>query len=54
MTAARSNGLDTLLALAILLVFCNHCTVFVSGEPTFGWFSTAGRVGMDLLFVLGG
>ena len=54
MTSPRSNGLDTLRALAIVLVFCYHYMVFVSGEPTFGWLSTAGWVGVDLFFVLSG
>ncbi len=50
----RSNGLDTLRAVAILLVFCYHYMVFVSGEPTFGWLSTGGWVGVDLFLVLSG
>ena len=54
MTSNRLNGLDTLRALAIVLVFCYHYMVFVSGEPTFGWLSTAGWVGVDLFFVLSG
>ena len=54
MQSNRSNGLDTLRALAILLVFCYHYMVFVSGEATFGWLSTAGWVGVDLFFVLSG
>lgn len=54
MNTSRSNGLDTLRALAILLVFCYHYMVFVSGEPTFGWLSTGGWVGVDLFFVLSG
>ena len=36
----RSNGLDTLRALAIAMVFMYHYMVFVSGEPTFGWSSS--------------
>ncbi len=54
MKSVRSNGLDTLRALAIVLVFCYHYTVFVSGENTFGWLSEAGWVGVDLFFVLSG
>ena len=54
MTPPRSNGLDTLRALAIVLVFTYHYGVFVSGEPSFGWASTAGWVGVDLFFVLSG
>jgi peptidoglycan/LPS O-acetylase OafA/YrhL len=54
MNQSRSNGLDTLRALAIVLVFMFHYMVFVSGEPTFGWASTVGWVGVDLFFVLSG
>lgn len=50
----RSNGLDNLRALAIALVFVYHYMVFVSGEPTFGWASSVGWVGVDLFFVLSG
>lgn len=52
--APRASGLDTLRALAIALVFMYHYMVFVSGEPTFGWLSTVGWVGVDLFFVLSG
>jgi peptidoglycan/LPS O-acetylase OafA/YrhL len=52
--AARNNGLDTLRALAITLVFMYHYMVFVSHEPTFGWLSVVGWVGVDLFFVLSG
>jgi peptidoglycan/LPS O-acetylase OafA/YrhL len=31
-----------------------HYMVFVSGEPTFGWLSDVGWVGVDLFFVLSG
>jgi peptidoglycan/LPS O-acetylase OafA/YrhL len=48
------HGLDSLRALAILLVFAFHYQVFVSSEPTFGWASTVGWVGVDLFFVLSG
>jgi peptidoglycan/LPS O-acetylase OafA/YrhL len=50
----RLAGLDTLRALAIALVFAHHYQVFVSGQPTFGWASTVGWVGVDLFFVLSG
>jgi peptidoglycan/LPS O-acetylase OafA/YrhL len=50
----RNNGLDTLRALAITLVFMYHYQVFVSGQPTFGWASTVGWTGVDLFFVLSG
>lgn len=53
-TPARNAGLDTLRAAAILLVFMYHYMVFVSHEPTFGWLSTVGWVGVDLFFVLSG
>ena len=52
--ARRLDGLDTLRALAILLVFAYHYTGFVSGKPTFGWFGEVGWVGVDLFFVLSG
>lgn len=50
----RNNGLDTLRAAAITLVFMYHYMCFVSGEATFGWASTIGWVGVDLFFVLSG
>jgi peptidoglycan/LPS O-acetylase OafA/YrhL len=50
----RVDGLNTLRALAILLVFMYHYMVFVSREPTFGWASIVGWVGVDLFFVLSG
>jgi peptidoglycan/LPS O-acetylase OafA/YrhL len=50
----RNNGLDTLRAAAIILVFMYHYMVFVSRTPTFGWLSTIGWVGVDLFFVLSG
>src|ERR1700733_9746539 len=51
---SRANGLDTLRALAIVLVFMYHYMVFVSREPTFGAASVVGWVGVDLFFVLSG
>ncbi|MQA40291.1 acyltransferase family protein [Rugamonas aquatica] len=50
----RNAGLDTLRALAIVLVFANHYMLFVSGSPTFGWFSEIGWTGVDLFFALSG
>lgn len=50
----RNSGLDTLRALAIVLVFANHYMIFVSGQPTFGWFSEIGWAGVDLFFALSG
>jgi peptidoglycan/LPS O-acetylase OafA/YrhL len=52
--ASRANGLDTLRAAAITLVFMSHYMSFVSGTPTFGWGSTVGWTGVDLFFVLSG
>ncbi len=51
---ARANGLDTLRAAAITLVFMNHYMAFVSHEATFGWGSRIGWTGVDLFFVLSG
>jgi peptidoglycan/LPS O-acetylase OafA/YrhL len=50
----RANGLDTLRATAIALVFMYHYMAFVSDEPTFGFASVVGWVGVDLFFVLSG
>ncbi|WP_431477202.1 acyltransferase family protein [Massilia eburnea] len=52
--SSRIHGLDTLRALAIMLVFANHYMSFVSHEPTFGWFSEIGWAGVDLFFALSG
>jgi peptidoglycan/LPS O-acetylase OafA/YrhL len=52
--ASRANGLDTLRAAAIALVFMNHYMAFVSGTATFGWASIVGWTGVDLFFVLSG
>lgn len=51
---SRNAGLDTLRALAIVLVFANHYMIFVSGAPTFGWMSEIGWAGVDLFFALSG
>jgi peptidoglycan/LPS O-acetylase OafA/YrhL len=53
-SAQKLNGLDTLRALAIALVFMYHYQVFVSREATFGWLSIIGWIGVDLFFVLSG
>lgn len=53
MHSYRSNGLDTLRALAISLVYMYHY-MMVSQEATFGWASNVGWVGVDLFFVLSG
>lgn len=50
----RNAGLDTLRALAIVLVFTNHYMIFVSHRPTFGWVSEIGWAGVDLFFALSG
>jgi peptidoglycan/LPS O-acetylase OafA/YrhL len=52
--SGRANGLDTLRATAIMLVFMYHYKAFVSNEPTFGFASIVGWVGVDLFFVLSG
>jgi len=52
--SSRVHGLDTLRALAIMLVFANHYMSFVSHVPTFGWFSEIGWAGVDLFFALSG
>jgi peptidoglycan/LPS O-acetylase OafA/YrhL len=52
--SSRNHGLDTLRALAIMLVFANHYMSFVSHEATFGWFSEIGWAGVDLFFALSG
>jgi peptidoglycan/LPS O-acetylase OafA/YrhL len=52
--SSRVHGLDTLRALAIMLVFANHYMSFVSHQPTFGWFSEIGWAGVDLFFALSG
>jgi peptidoglycan/LPS O-acetylase OafA/YrhL len=53
-TNKRNDGLDTLRALAIILVFMYHYMVFVSKTNTFGWGSSLGWIGVDLFFVLSG
>ena len=50
----RLPGLDSLRALAILLVLIFHYKVVVSREPLFGFISNLGWVGVDLFFVLSG
>ncbi len=48
------NGLDTLRAAAITLVFLFHYRVFVGHRPDLGAASVVGWVGVDLFFVLSG
>lgn len=50
----RLNGLDTLRALAIILVLIFHYLVVVSNQPLAGFISKIGWVGVDLFFVLSG
>jgi len=52
--SSRIHGLDTLRALAIVLVFMYHYMVFVSSNDTFGFLSRIGWVGVDLFFALSG
>ena len=51
---ARLAGLDTLRALAIVLVLMSHYHGFVSQAPTFGIMGRIGWAGVDLFFVLSG
>ena len=53
MTSARPNGLDTLRAIAILLVFLNH-EAFRSHSPTLLVVQAVGWIGVDLFFVMSG
>ncbi len=50
----RNHGLDTLRALAIVLVVLHHYVLFVSRADTFGWVGRIGWVGVDLFFALSG
>ncbi|MFZ6658127.1 acyltransferase family protein [Undibacterium sp. TJN19] len=54
MTQKRIYGLDTLRAIAILLVLMSHYSAFVSKQETFGFIGNIGRAGVDLFFVLSG
>lgn len=51
---SRLYGLDTLRALAIILVLIYHYRVVVSNELLFGFITRIGWVGVDLFFVLSG
>jgi peptidoglycan/LPS O-acetylase OafA/YrhL len=51
---SRNAALDLLRAIAITMVFAYHYKAFVSHEPTFGWISVVGWLGVDLFFVLSG
>jgi len=50
----RNHGLDTLRALAIMLVFMNHYVLFVSNRAPFGFWGEVGWTGVDLFFGLSG
>ncbi|NHZ90630.1 acyltransferase family protein [Massilia sp. CCM 8733] len=50
----RASGLDTLRAVAIVLVLMSHYCGFVSGAATFGELGRVGWAGVDLFFVLSG
>lgn len=50
----RLHGLDTLRALAIILVLVFHYRTVVSNELLFGFVTRIGWVGVDLFFVLSG
>lgn len=52
--STRLNGLDTLRALAIVLVFMNHYRLFVSDGGAFGFWGEIGWTGVDLFFGLSG
>jgi peptidoglycan/LPS O-acetylase OafA/YrhL len=54
MQTNRNHGLDTLRALAIVLVMLHHYVLFVSRDNTFGWIGDIGWVGVDLFFALSG
>ncbi|WP_346839342.1 acyltransferase [Microbulbifer sp. SAOS-129_SWC] len=53
-SAQRLYGLDSLRALAIIVVLIYHYRVVVSREPLFGFMSELGWAGVDLFFVLSG
>ncbi len=50
----RLYGLDTLRAIAIVIVLIYHYKVVVSREDIFGFMSQLGWTGVDLFFVLSG
>ncbi|HEY6529727.1 MAG TPA: acyltransferase [Cellvibrionaceae bacterium] len=50
----RLAGLDSLRALAIIIVLLYHYKVVVSNEDTFGYITQIGWMGVDLFFVLSG
>src|SRR5476649_2123286 len=52
--SSRLYGLDTLRALAIVLVFMNHYLLFVSDGNAFAFWGEIGWTGVDLFFALSG
>jgi peptidoglycan/LPS O-acetylase OafA/YrhL len=50
----RLKGLDTLRALAIVLVLMSHYNGFVARDSIFGFIGEVGWAGVDLFFVLSG
>lgn len=50
----RIAGLDTLRALAIVLVMLQHYVLFVGRSPSFDWLASIGWTGVDLFFALSG
>jgi peptidoglycan/LPS O-acetylase OafA/YrhL len=55
MPTRRLAGLDTLRALAVILVVLHHYTLFVTrDDATFGWVGAMGWAGVDLFFALSG
>jgi peptidoglycan/LPS O-acetylase OafA/YrhL len=50
----RIYGLDTLRAVAIVLVFMNHYSAYISNASVFGIFGEIGWIGVDLFFALSG
>ena len=52
--ASRLYGLDTLRAIAIIIVLIYHYKVVASSENLFGFMSQLGWAGVDLFFVLSG
>jgi len=53
-SSSRLHGLDTLRAIAIVLVFMNHYRLFVSDGGAFGFWGEVGWTGVDLFFGLSG
>jgi len=54
MSTHRIHGLETLRALAIVMVLAYHYSCFISHRDTFGFLSQIGWAGVDLFFMLSG